>query len=585
MAQTAPLPHDILDGRYTIERLLGSDDCGDVLLAFDTGTRQRVAIHHLPAGHPTYDRWLARFQRAVQVSELVRHPNLVANLSCTIAQDRDAYLAMEFVDGPTLRNSLAATGAFPVDRALAIARDTAAVLQALHARDIVHRDLSPAHLLLARDGAVKVTGPGEAQIGRDSPILQLGAPRPGTPGYRSPELDSGFGSVDGRSDLYSLGAILYEMLTGAPYEPMLRPLSIARPNLAPQLVALVTKLLERQPAFRYERAADVARDLDAIITPPTAMPGAIAKIAIPESPPASTIAPPASAAVPSPPPIAPSPLRTPTAPPVVSASPMIPQPPVKSATTPPRPPVSARPGPPLTGQVVPPAFSPPPRYPGLPPPARRGADRSSIRGIGKGYMWIVAFIFIALLILRSHNGSQTNPIPTATPRPRATVTATPLAATRTAIAAQPMPWNDPKGRISLTLPPGWRVLSTGTKPEDVATLFGPDGLFMLIRTSTPKNTIDAEFASVRLSQSLAANRTFTQGPVTPVTIGGEAGKYQAFSAVYSTPTTSSSSVIAPYAGVEWLVEHGGVRYDFLVADIKSRRTDCDAIVASVIFTK
>ncbi len=559
-----PLPHDILGGRYAVERLLGTDGCGEVMRATDTQRHQPVAIHRLAAGHPRYTQCLARFQRAAQVSGLVQETHIVAVKECIVETDGTAYLIVEYVDGSTLRDVLATAGTIPADDALRIARDLALALDALHRADIVHRDLSPAHILIAKDGTAKVTGLGEAQISRDSPILQLGAPQPGTRGYTSPEQEAGFGHIDGRSDLYSLGAVLSTMLTGAP--------SGARANLTPPLASLVTKLLERQPAFRYAQAADVLRDLDALINPPSAD----ARTSEPSTPlpvplPPPTVPAPIPNTPPSPPPTAREADPRPSAPP----TPRLPAAPAQPQARP----YPARPAPP---QELPrPAFYPPPQYPNAPPAMPPGMNRYPPPRKPRRIGWIIGGVIFGFIILRSCS-SHTVRIPaTATARVFVTATATRSPATQTAVASQPTLWNDPKGRINLRLPPGWRAISTGSSAQDVITLLGPDGVFLMIRTSPTTQTIDADFQTLRASQSSALNRTFTQGPVTDVPIGGEPGKFMEFRAVSTTPSPTNQ----PATGVQWLVDHGGSRYSFLTNDTKSRRADCDAILASVVFPK
>jgi hypothetical protein len=149
------------------------------------------------------------------------------------------------------------------------------------------------------------------------------------------------------------------------------------------------------------------------------------------------------------------------------------------------------------------------------------------------------------------------------------------------VTGQATLWQDPQGQINFTLPPGWRVLDTSSQPNSIATIYG-DGIFMLVQSYSPTKTIDAEFDSLRASQSIAPGRKFTQGPVTPITIGGEAGKYMEWRAV-SSIASATTSASAPTSGVQWLVDHNGKRFSFLVSDVGSARPACDALIASVVF--
>lgn len=602
------------DTRYTIERMLGETPCGPVLLAVDTLRQRPVAIFTLPAERQTadraaYDRCLNRFQRGVEISHLVQHPNLVETYDCLVDADGGARCIAEYVDGLSLQQVLA-RGPLPAEQALSIARAISEALDALHAQEIVHRDVAPAQVMLPRAGGVKLTGYGNAQMGRSAQTYGLGGDRPGTPGYISPEQEGGLGGVDGRSDLYGLGAVLYEMLTGEPYARQQRALALARSDLPQPLVAIVTKLLERQPAFRYQRAADVTRDLDAILHPPSSAEPAAAPppvsdgaplteqavapattptplIPTPPVPSAVTFAPPA-------PPQPPPPSAYPPNPP--QSNPPYPVPPYRQPTTasppvapPPMPPWQRQPG----TQPISPVFRPlpgeqRPPYPPSTPPTGRSPARKIVP-------WIVVGVII-FTMLRSCGSvfSTSRTVPTRTPvriaatATRPAPTATRIAtATRAATAAggttttgQATRWQDPSGRISLTLPPGWRVVSTNSQPDSVATIYG-DGLFMLVRNYTPTQTIDAEFAALRAGQATAFGRTFTQSPVVLLTIGGEAGKSMEWRA--ESTGTATTSATAPSSGIEWLVDHGGKRFSFLVSDATSARPACDALIASVTF--
>ncbi|MHB8646809.1 MAG: protein kinase domain-containing protein [Thermomicrobiales bacterium] len=262
-------PASLFSGRYRIERVIGQGAFGRVYLAFDTRLRRNVAVKELLATRSktdstTYERYLERFQREARAAGVVQNPNIVAVHELAIDSDENYYLMMEYVDGTDLRDLLAQVGTLPVERAVTIALEVARALDAVHEQDIVHRDLKPANIMLTRRGVTKVTDFGIAQVGQESQRTQIVSGHPGTPIYMSPEQASGSGYLDGRSDLYSLGLVLYEMLVGEPYARKRQPLNVARPDLSPQLVAIVNKLMARDPNDRYQHAGEVMEALGAL---------------------------------------------------------------------------------------------------------------------------------------------------------------------------------------------------------------------------------------------------------------------------------------------------------------------------------
>ena len=259
-------PTDLMDGRYRIERVIGQGASGRVYLAFDTRLRHAVAIKELLASRnrsdaATYARYLERFQREARAARWTQHPNIVTVYDLAIDHNGNHYLIMEYVDGTSLRDLLAQIGTLPVERAVAIATEVARALDAVHEQDIVHRDLKPANIMLTRRGMTKVTDFGIAQVGDESQRTEMSVGHPGTPIYMSPEQRRETGYLDGRSDLYTLGLVLYEMLVGEPYAHRREPLSIARPDLPPPLVAVVERLMAREPDARYQSASAVVEAL------------------------------------------------------------------------------------------------------------------------------------------------------------------------------------------------------------------------------------------------------------------------------------------------------------------------------------
>jgi eukaryotic-like serine/threonine-protein kinase len=211
-------------GAYTVGPLLGAGGMGEVYQARDTRLGRNVALKVLPDAVAHDRERLARFTREAQTLAALNHPH-IGQIYGIEEWESTTALVLELVDGPTLADRLA-HGPLPCDEALAIAAQIAEALEAAHASGVVHRDLKPANIKIAKSGAVKVLDFGLAKIyaddmpGRDvslSPTITAHGTRAGvilgTAAYMSPEQARG-GSVDGRSDIWAFGCVLFEMLTG-----------------------------------------------------------------------------------------------------------------------------------------------------------------------------------------------------------------------------------------------------------------------------------------------------------------------------------------------------------------------------------
>jgi eukaryotic-like serine/threonine-protein kinase len=221
------LPAGLRVGPYKIVAPLGAGAMGDVYRACDTKLNRDIALKVLPERFALDPDRLARFKREAQLLATLSHSNIAAIYSVEESNGSQA-LVLELVDGPTLADRIA-DGPIPLDEALPIARQLAEALEAAHDRGIIHRDLKPANIKIARNEVVKVLDFGLARVWDGGSQLALAASAKltatdiggpailGTPGYMSPEQARGQ-SLDRRTDLWSFGCVLYEMLTGrAPF--------------------------------------------------------------------------------------------------------------------------------------------------------------------------------------------------------------------------------------------------------------------------------------------------------------------------------------------------------------------------------
>jgi serine/threonine-protein kinase len=203
----------VVAGRYRIIEMLGRGGMGEVYRADDLTLNQSVALKFLPALFGQDAKWLDRFHNEVRLARQVTHPNVCRVFDIGEFQG-DHFISMEYVDGENLASLLRRIGRVPEDKALLLARQLCAGLSAAHERGVLHRDLKPANVMIDGRGAVRITDFGLAAP-MDEMREQAGARgvRAGTPAYMSPEQLAGR-SVTVRSDVYSLGLVLYEMFTG-----------------------------------------------------------------------------------------------------------------------------------------------------------------------------------------------------------------------------------------------------------------------------------------------------------------------------------------------------------------------------------
>jgi eukaryotic-like serine/threonine-protein kinase len=268
----ATTPHVLLD-RYEVGRLLGAGGMAEVFEGRDRLLARRVAIKVLQAQLGRDPSFLIRFKREAQAAASLSHPNIVAVYD-TGSEDGTHFIVMEFVDGRTLKEVIRAEGRIYPERTAEICQDVCSALVAAHARGLIHRDIKPGNVMLTPDGKVKVMDFGIARATTSETITQTAAVV-GTAQYISPEQAQGQ-TVDYRSDLYSLGCCLYEMLTGTVPFTGATPVAIAyrhvredptpprqlNPDIPAPLEAICLKAMAKLPDNRYQTAAEFQDDLE-----------------------------------------------------------------------------------------------------------------------------------------------------------------------------------------------------------------------------------------------------------------------------------------------------------------------------------
>jgi len=290
-----------LRDRYVLERELGRGGMATVYLAHDVKHKRPVALKVL---HPELAASLGpeRFEREIEIAARLQHPHIltVHDSGETAGQ---LWFTMPFVEGESLRDRLRRERQLPLETALQIAREAARALDYAHQHGVVHRDIKPENILLTKDGSSLVADFGIARaLGGDEHLTQTGMSI-GTPAYMSPEQASGEKTIDVRTDVYSLGAVLFEMLAGEP--PYTGPTAQAiilkrftepvpsvrrgRPSVPEAVDQAIQRALAPVPADRFATAAEFGRALQPTVTAATTASTAVATpVVSPTSPGAPT---------------------------------------------------------------------------------------------------------------------------------------------------------------------------------------------------------------------------------------------------------------------------------------------------------
>jgi eukaryotic-like serine/threonine-protein kinase len=276
----------VLANRYEIDAVLGQGGMAKVFKGTDRVLGRTVAVKVLSPQFAGDHQFVSRFRREAQAAAALNHPNIVSVFD-TGDQGDVHFIVMEYVEGRTLRDAIRQEGPILPERAVEITEEVARALAAAHEAGLVHRDVKPGNIMLTSDGSdAKVMDFGIARTTTGDTLTQTAAVL-GTASYLSPEQAQGQ-PVDARTDIYSLGCVLYEMLTGRPPFTGDSPVSIAykhvRENPVPpsrlnddvtqSLEAVVMKMLAKNPTNRYQTAAELLEDLERVRQglPPLATP-------------------------------------------------------------------------------------------------------------------------------------------------------------------------------------------------------------------------------------------------------------------------------------------------------------------------
>jgi eukaryotic-like serine/threonine-protein kinase len=263
----------VLANRYEIQGVLGQGGMAKVFKGHDTVLGRDVAVKVLSPQFAGDDQFVSRFRREAQAAAALNHPNIVSVFD-TGDQADVHYIVMEYVQGRTLRDAIRNDGPLQPERSAEIAASVARALASAHEAGLVHRDIKPGNIMLTPEGEVKVMDFGIARTATGDTLTQTAAVL-GTASYLSPEQAQGE-QVDARSDIYSLGCVLYEMLTGGPPFTGDSPVAIAykhvkddpvpparlNGDVPSDLEAVVMKAMAKNPENRYQTADEMREDLE-----------------------------------------------------------------------------------------------------------------------------------------------------------------------------------------------------------------------------------------------------------------------------------------------------------------------------------
>lgn len=264
----------VLAGRYQINGFIGEGGMSRVWRALDQNTGKNVAVKVLREEYSEDESFIRRFDREAQAASRMSHPNIVNLLDVGVEEDGTRYLVMEYVQGKTLKRFIQESGALRPEIAAQIIIRVLAALQHAHQNGVVHRDIKPQNILIDKEGTVKVADFGIARMANAQTVNQTDESVMGSVYYFSPEQARG-AAVDARSDIYSVGVVFYEMLTGKVPFTGDTPVAIAmqhlqtapippaevNPSVSSALDFVVLHAMEKKPRRRYQSAEEMLRDV------------------------------------------------------------------------------------------------------------------------------------------------------------------------------------------------------------------------------------------------------------------------------------------------------------------------------------
>ena len=264
----------VLAGRYQINGFIGEGGMSRVWRALDQNTGKNVAVKVLREEYSEDESFIRRFDREAQAASRMSHPNIVNLLDVGVEEDGTRYLVMEYVQGKTLKRFIQESGALRPEIAAQIIIRVLAALQHAHQNGVVHRDIKPQNILIDKEGTVKVADFGIARMANAQTVSQTDESVMGSVYYFSPEQARG-AAVDARSDIYSVGVVFYEMLTGkvpftgdSPVAIAMQHLQTApippaevNPSVSSALDFVVLHAMEKKPRRRYQTAEEMLRDV------------------------------------------------------------------------------------------------------------------------------------------------------------------------------------------------------------------------------------------------------------------------------------------------------------------------------------
>ena len=264
----------VLAGRYQINGFIGEGGMSRVWRALDQNTGKNVAVKVLREEYSEDESFIRRFDREAQAASRMSHPNIVNLLDVGVEEDGTRYLVMEYVQGKTLKRFIQESGALRPEIAAQIIIRVLAALQHAHQNGVVHRDIKPQNILIDKEGTVKVADFGIARMANAQTVNQTDESVMGSVYYFSPEQARG-AAVDARSDIYSVGVVFYEMLTGkvpftgdSPVAIAMQHLQTApippaevNPSVSSALDFVVLHAMEKKPRRRYQTAEEMLRDV------------------------------------------------------------------------------------------------------------------------------------------------------------------------------------------------------------------------------------------------------------------------------------------------------------------------------------